>query len=691
MSRPVLSAGPPRPTRNASLVLVIVTMVIGALFVGAGHASAATTQPTFARTDHPSLANSNIAADLNGDGRLDLAGLGFKTAAVLLSTGDGSFGPRTEFPVADSPQDLAVGDFDRDGTQDLVVTINSPTVSLSLLRGNGDGTFQAPVNFPNTTNLDSPTVVTTDLNNDGMLDVVVGHAIGCFTAPCVVGRTISVLLGNGEGTFQPTREVEVGTGISEIAVGDFNRDGHKDLAISGDSSRLYRLYGLGDGRFVQQPTLTLTADSLAVDGSDVDIADFNGDAIQDLVVAIATNGSRTAVLLGNANGSFGQPLILTDPGLNVPQFIAVADYNLDGFQDLAMALANGNQGLMQIRNGNGNGTFQAPVNQQVPPEQSSIGGVAILTARLNSDTKPDIALAWGGASSGMAVLRNTTGATPPPTPSAPTLLSPAQDANPNQPVAFDWTDVAAATSYRIQIDDSNTFSTPLVVNQVVTASQFTAPTLASRQHWWRVRGITSAGGAGPFSTVRRFTPQAAQTAPALSAVSVSPSSVVGGNPSTGTVTLTAAAPSGGLAVALSSNNAAASVPASVSVPAGATSATFTVTTSAATTSTPVTISASASGVVRTTTLTVNPPGQSATLTVTATGRSGERITSNPAGINVLVGSTGSASFAVGTSITLSATNGRDVIWSGACSSGGNKTKTCTFTLNGNANVTGNVQ
>jgi hypothetical protein len=251
--------------------------------------------------------------------------------------------------------------------------------------------------------------------------------------------------------------------------------------------------------------------------------------------------------------------------------------------------------------------------------------------------------------------------------------------------------VTAATLYRIQIDDSNTFSTPLVVNQVVTASQFTAPTLASRQHWWRVRGINSAGGAGPFSTVRRFTPQAAQTAPALSAVSVSPSSVVGGNPSTGTVTLTAAAPSGGLAVALSSNNAAASVPASVSVPAGATSATFTVTTSAATTSTPVTISASASGVVRTTTLTVNPPGQSATLTVTATGRSGERITSNPAGINVLVGSTGSASFAVGTSITLSATNGRDVIWSGACSSGGNKTKTCTFTLNGNANVTGNVQ
>jgi trimeric autotransporter adhesin len=86
-----------------------------------------------------------------------------------------------------------------------------------------------------------------------------------------------------------------------------------------------------------------------------------------------------------------------------------------------------------------------------------------------------------------------------------------------------------------------------------------------------------------------------------------------------------------------------------------------------------------------------PPTGTATLTVTATGRSGERVTSNPAGINVSVGATGSASFNAGTSITLSVTNGRDAIWSGACSSGGNKVKTCTFTLNANATVTANVQ
>jgi hypothetical protein len=112
-----------------------------------------------------------------------------------------------------------------------------------------------------------------------------------------------------------------------------------------------------------------------------------------------------------------------------------------------------------------------------------------------------------------------------------------------------------------------------------------------------------------------------------------------------------------------------------------------------TASTPVTITGVAGSVTRTTTLSVTPAGQSGTLTltVTATGRSGERITSSPTGVNVAVGSSGSASFAAGTGITLSVSNGRDAVWSGACSSGGNKRRTCTFTLNATASVTANVR
>jgi hypothetical protein len=262
------------------------------------------------------------------------------------------------------------------------------------------------------------------------------------------------------------------------------------------------------------------------------------------------------------------------------------------------------------------------------------------------------------------------------------------------PVTLDWNDVTAAVSYQIQVDDSSSFSTPRVIDQTVAVSQFTASSLAARQHWWRVRGRNSAGTAGSWSTVRSFTPQSAPAAPALSALGVSPASVTGGAGATGTATLNTAAPSGGAVVTLTSSNpAAGTAPASVTVPAGATSATFGITTSAVTSSTSVTITGAYGGASRSATLTVNPPAAtgSSTLTVTASGRSGERITSSPAGISVSVGSTGTASFANGTSITLSVSNGREAVWSGACSSGGNKSKTCTFTLNASASVTGNVQ
>lgn len=290
-----------------------------------------------------------------------------------------------------------------------------------------------------------------------------------------------------------------------------------------------------------------------------------------------------------------------------------------------------------------------------------------------------------------------TRAAPAPAPAAPTLLSPSNGATVPQPVNLDWSDVAGAASYRIQIDDSSSFSTPLVVDSVVSASQFTAPNLTTNRHWWRVRGINSGGAEGAWSSSRRFTPQAAPASTSLSTVAVSPSSVVGGKSAQGTVTLTAAAPAGGASVTLSSSSGVATVPASVTVPAGSTSATFPVTTSTVTSSTSVTLSGVYAGVTRSASLTVTPqsseppPTSNATLSVTATGRSGERVTSTPAGINVTVGSTGSASFATGTSITLAVAGGRDAIWSGACSSGGNKARSCTFTLNANASVAANVQ
>ena len=102
---------------------------------------------------------------------------------------------------------------------------------------------------------------------------------------------------------------------------------------------------------------------------------------------------------------------------------------------------------------------------------------------------------------------------PPSPPAAPTLLAPANGATPAQPVAFDWNDVSGAVSYDIQVDDSSAFSAPLVVAQSVTLSQFSSGGFASVQHWWRVRGVNSSGGAGAWSAVRTFTPQSSAPPP----------------------------------------------------------------------------------------------------------------------------------------------------------------------------------
>jgi hypothetical protein len=195
---------------------------------------------------------------------------------------------------------------------------------------------------------------------------------------------------------------------------------------------------------------------------------------------------------------------------------------------------------------------------------------------------------------------------------APTLQTPTNTATGvAQPVAFDWTDVTNAVDYEIQVDNTSTISAPFVANQIVNVSQASIGGLPAQQLWWRVRARNASGVFGPFSSTFRFTPASGTTTPTLSTVALSPTSVVGGATSTGTVTLTAPAPTGGAVVTLSSSNAAATVPASATIAAGATSATFAVTTSAVTTSTSAIVTATYSGASQTATLTVNPAASGA--------------------------------------------------------------------------------
>jgi hypothetical protein len=601
-----------RTARQLAVPSLVVLVML--LFAQAVFAQSA----TFARTDYPLLGNTHVAADFNGDGKLDLAGSGLNAASVMLNNGDGTFRPKVNYPVAGQTQDLAAGDFNGDGKLDLVVTLNTPQISLSLLTGNGDGTFNPPSNFPNTSGFDSPDVVATDVNNDGKLDVVILHSIACFTAPCIAAETITVMLGNGDTTFQ-TRELAAPQQMHAMAAGDFNRDGMTDLAIGSENTKLHILLGVGDGTFVRQPEMTLIpGGDLFSACNDVDVADFNRDTIQDLVVPLG-NGYGNVVLLGNGDGTFRQSVRITENAVSSPLNVAVADFNLDGFEDIARAMGDGTFGLMEVANGNGDGTFQAPLRYLVPPDTSSLGGIFITASDVNGDGKSDVALLVGGASASLVVLRNTTGAAPPPTPQAPALLSPAQDATVAQPVTFDWSDVNGAATYTIQIDDSSTFSAPQIVSQNVAVSNVTTSSLPAKRLWWRVRGINSAGLAGPWSVTRRFTAQAPSPGPAtLSALTLSPTNVVGGNSVQGTVTLTSAAPSGGAVVTLSSSNTAvATVSASVTVAGGATSATFTISTQTVTASSSVTISAAYGGVSKTATLTVTaqPPPTTDTVSI----------------------------------------------------------------------------
>ena len=131
-----------------------------------------------------------------------------------------SFLARRDFAAGRSPQSVAVGDFNGDGVEDLAVAILNPA-SVSVLLGNGDGTFQAAVNFG--AGFAPQSVAVGDFNGDGVQDLAVANANS---------NSVSVLLGNGDGTFQAAVNFGAGNGLFSVAVGDFNGDGIQDLAVA---------------------------------------------------------------------------------------------------------------------------------------------------------------------------------------------------------------------------------------------------------------------------------------------------------------------------------------------------------------------------------------------------------------------------------------------------------------------------
>jgi hypothetical protein len=315
---------------------------------------------------------SVATGDFNGDGKLDLvtANSGSNNVSVLLGNGDGTFQSAVDYAVGSNPRSVAVGDFNGDGKLDLVVT-NESTNNVSILLGNGDGTFQPAVNY--TVASGPHSVAVGDFNGDGRLDLAIAN---------FVSGNVSVLLGNGDGTFQSALDYAGGSNPNSVAVADFNGDGKLDLVVANQgSSNVSVLLGNGDGTF--QAALNYSAPRAEW----VAVADFNGDGKLDL--AVASGGCRRgcgglSVLLGNGDGTF-QAAVQYAGGLGHFS-LAVGDFNGDGKLDLVVTNESTNN--VSILLGNGDGTFQSAVEYA-----GGSGPISVAVGDFNGDGKLDIAVA----------------------------------------------------------------------------------------------------------------------------------------------------------------------------------------------------------------------------------------------------------------------------------------------------------
>jgi uncharacterized membrane protein len=314
-----------------------------------------------------------------------------------------------------SPYSVAIADVNGDGKLDLVVANEQQSKSnqegsISVMLGNGDGTFQAAVNY-DSGGQSAYSIVVGDVNGDGKLDLVVAN--GCLGSDCSTG-SVGVLLGNGDGTFKKAVTYSSGAASvfgSHVAIGDLNGDGKLDLAVATTGSGCGNgcpkglvavLLGNGDGTFKKAKTYS-TGGFDAI-GS-VAIADVNGDKKPDLVVAnyCATECSyppaegSVGVLLGKGNGTFRAVKTYASGGDGAAS-VAVADVNKDGKPDILVANCGpeacgpgspgGNVGVLI---GNGNGTFKPVVNY--PAANSPFD---VTAADVNGDGKLDIVVSnWG--------------------------------------------------------------------------------------------------------------------------------------------------------------------------------------------------------------------------------------------------------------------------------------------------------
>jgi hypothetical protein len=258
---------------------------------------------------------------------------------------------------------------------------NSSTVSVLL--GNGDGTFKTATTSASASPL---FVAVADLNSDGIPDLVVSNYLS---------GTVSVLLGNGDGTFAPGVTYPVNSAPRGVAIGDFNNDGILDLAVSSLSSpSISILLGNGDGTFQTQKLVTTPGVSFYPA-----VGDLRRNGILDLVVPSAFS-QHVYVLLGNNDGTFQTAVSYAVPA--APESVSLGDIDNDGILDLVVP-DTGADGLVSILIGNGDGTFATARNFTI-----GNGPVNAVLADFNGDGLLDIGTSDGGSRTATVLLQQIT-------------------------------------------------------------------------------------------------------------------------------------------------------------------------------------------------------------------------------------------------------------------------------------------
>jgi hypothetical protein len=337
---------------------------------------------------------SVAVADFRGNGKLDLAVANIygNNVSILLGNGDGTFQNAVNYDVGTHPRGLAVGDFRGNGRLDLAVvdrTNFGENGQVSILLGNGDGTFHSAVTYAAGGTADA--IALGDFHGDGHIDLAVAN---------YSDDTVSILRGNGDGTFASAVTYAAGRGPTSIAVGDFNEDGKPDLAVADRTDNTVSvLLNDGTGRFPSR-----VAYSAGTGPSFVVAADFNADHHLDLAVANRGNGTdhgNVSVLLGNGNGTFRSAVNYTAG--TYPWALAVGNFHGDGNTDLAVA--NKGSGTVSVLRGNGDGTFRSAVDYAADSQP-----FAVAVGDFNGDTAPDLVVA-NSNSNDVSVLLNRPEAT----------------------------------------------------------------------------------------------------------------------------------------------------------------------------------------------------------------------------------------------------------------------------------------